>query len=185
MQFRKYLNQVLLFWLQSDILLRNAIQKLLRKVTADYEGDETAKSLNLGPVKLELRTESKVGGPSQQTLSEESFSARPVAPFPFKNEQLLTVDQKHRIEKVWASSRAIKKSRLDIQVDDEEMDADVTICTICHLNINSEKKECSTCLQPIHIECYDYNSEWAINGRGDMLSKMCNSTNRLAYADSI
>jgi hypothetical protein len=162
-------------------------QKLLRKVTADYEGDETARHLNLGPVKLELRTESKSGGPSQQTFSEEENSARPVAPFPFKNEQLLTVNQKHRIEKVWASSRAIKKSRLDNQMDAEQVDVyiDVTVCTICQLNINSEKKECSACLQSIHIECYDYNSEWAINGRGNMLCKMCNSTNRLAYADSI
>ena len=79
------------------------------EVMLKYEGDETARNLNLGPVKHELRTVDYEGGSTANSFSEVQSSARPVAPFPFQNEQLLDDSLKYRLENVWTSSRAIKR----------------------------------------------------------------------------
>jgi hypothetical protein len=68
-------------------------------VTADYEDDETAKNLNLGPVTRELRTVGSDGGPAVQSFRELSFRARPVYSFPFQLGSLLDENQRHRLEK--------------------------------------------------------------------------------------
>jgi hypothetical protein len=113
---------------------------LLKTVTADYEDDETAKNLNLGPVTRELRTVGSDGGPAVQSFRELSFRARPVHSFPFQLGSLLDENQRHRLEKVWASSRALKRNRNDDDLDNINPDINLSICALCGSAIDSEKK---------------------------------------------
>ena len=152
--------------------------KLFLEVTTRYEGDETAMNLSLGPVKHELRTLDNSGGPASN-FSELTHSARPVAPFPFKNEKLLDDDSKHRIEKVWMSSRAVKKSRLEKHNDQEE--GNVNLCYCCDLEIGQEKIECFVCNLCVHSDCLEvYKPEWQIDNEGFATCKLCSSFDRLA-----
>ena len=155
-------------------------QKLLIKVTSDYERDETAKNLNLGPVKHELRTINSSCGHAKQAFSELSYSARPVAPFPFQNEDLLDDNQKYRLTDVWTSSRAIKKSRLERENEVSE-NALSLLCCFCKIVIEDEKVECSICSISAHSKCLEnYNSEWEICDEGHSICKQCCSFDRLA-----
>ena len=163
---------------------QNRRHNLLNTVTTQYEADETAMNLNLGPVKHELRTEDKFGGPNTQSFSELSTSARPVAPFPFKIEALLDDDQKYRLENVWASSRALKKNRCENDLDSRNLDDCTDLCTLCELRLNSDKKKCLICSIQVHTECLEnYNSEWEINCAGESVCKQCSTVDRLAFAD--
>lgn len=153
--------------------------KLLLEVTSKYEGDETALNLNLGPVKHELRTFDNSGGPARQSFSELTHSARPVAPFPFRNEQLLHDDEKYRIENIWMSSRAVKKSRLEKRHD--HIEGNASICYCCKLEVGIEKTECFVCNLCAHSDCLEiYKSEWQIDSEGVSTCKQCSSFDRLA-----
>jgi hypothetical protein len=90
---------------------------LQEKVLTLYEQDGTARNLKLGPVKHEWRTSDIEGCIIGKEFSEDESSARPVPPFPFLNGVLLDETQHYRIQKVWESSRALKRSRYD---NDEE-----------------------------------------------------------------
>ena len=159
-------------------------RKLLLSVTAQYEADETAKNLNLGPVVHELRTLHSSGGPTTQSFKESASSARPVSPFPFLNEPLLNDDQKYRLEKVWASSRALKRHRQENDVDVLDSDVLSGLCTYCKLEINVDKIECSLCSLVVHTDCFEnYNTEWDIS-EGVSTCKECSNFNRLASATS-
>ena len=153
-------------------------QNLLQEVTVKYEEDETARNLNLGPVKHEIRTLDSKGGPPTQSFREYARSARPVAPFPFLNEYLLDDDKKYRLENVWSSSRAIKKSRLE-EKDDRQGEID-TFCYFCKSEVDAGKVECSVCMVAAHLDCLEnYNSEWEIDSDGVSICKQCNSIDRL------
>ena len=157
-------------------------QKLLVEVTTKYEKDETARNLNLGPVKHELRTVDYEGGSTTNSFSEISSSARPVAPFPFQNEQLLDDSLKYRLENVWTSSRAIKKSRLEKHCDGKEKND--ALCIICNGRIGIEKVDCILCSASVHADCLkNYNMEWEIDSKGIVMCKQCSSINRLAQTD--
>ena len=153
-------------------------RNLLCTVTAQYEGDETAQNLNLGPVTRELRTVYSNGGPAVQSFRESSVSARPISPFPFQIESLLDVNQRYRLENVWASSRALKKNRCD----NVESEPDSPLCLLCNLPLNLDKVACSICSVSVHLDCLEsYNSEWETNDIGDSTCKQCSAVNRLAY----
>ena len=155
---------------------------LLRTVTAQYEDDETARNLNLGPVTRELRTVDSNGGPAAQSFRELSFSARPTSPFPFQPESLLDDDHRYRLQNVWASSRALKKKRCDDNLDNLELGADFSLCSLCHLPLDSEKVACCVCAISVHSDCVEtFNSEWETNDVGDSICKQCSAVNRLAY----
>jgi hypothetical protein len=126
-------------------------QKLLREVTEKYEGDDTAKNLNLGPVKHELRIQNGAGRPATQSFQEFNCSTRPVAPFPFQNEQLLRDHEKYRLHNVWTSSRAVKKSRLERNLLNEV--GDIIFCALCKLEIGTEKVDCVVCSAFAHSDC--------------------------------
>ena len=141
-------------------------------------------NLNLGPVKHELRTEDKFGGPNTQSFRELSTSARPVSPFPFKIEALLDDNQKYRLENVWASSRALKKNRCVDNLDNIDLDDCTELCTLCELRLNSDKKKCIICSIQVHTECLEsYNSEWEINCGGESVCIQCSTVDRLAFTD--
>jgi hypothetical protein len=165
-------------------------KNLLRKVTAEYEGDETAQNLRLGPVKLEMRTVDSSGGSNIQSFMEASNSARPVSPFPFLNESLLSEDQMYRLEMVWSSSRALKKSRLENDPENLEININFELCVLCQLEIEFEKIECSLCPSFVHTNCLEKdNSEWEINDAGIAICNECSAVDstieRLAHVDSI
>lgn len=160
-------------------------RKLLLTVTAQYEADETARNLNLGPVVHELRTVHSSGGPTPQSFKESASSARPVSPFPFLNESLLNDDQKYKLERVWASSRALERHRHDKDVDILDPDAISGLCTICNFQITVDKVECALCLMCVHTDCLEnYNSEWELTDLGVSICKECSTINRLAYTGS-
>lgn len=153
-------------------------QKLLREVTEKYEGDDTAKNLNLGPVKHELRIQNGAGRPATQSFQEFSCSARPVAPFPFQNEQLLQDHEKYRLHNVWTSSRAVKKSRLERNLVNEV--GDIMFCALCKLEIGTEKVDCVVCSAFAHSDCLEhYNSEWIVDNEGVATCKECSAIERL------
>lgn len=154
---------------------------LLHTVTAQYEEDETAKNLNLGPVTLELRTVGSDGGPALQSFKELSFSARPVPPFPFQIGSLLDECQRYRLEKVWASSRALKRNRNENDLDNIDPDSILSLCALCGFAVDSEKIICSSCQLSVHPDCLEnYNSEWESNDMGDSFCKECSGNIRLA-----
>ena len=153
-------------------------------MTAQYEDDETARNLNLGPVTRDLRTVGNDGGPAPQSFRESSFSARPVSPFPFQIESLLDENQKYRLENVWASSRALKRNRNKSDQDNIDPDSNIRLCMFCNLEINSEETVCSVCSVAAHSDCLEnYNSEWEINHLGDSVCKQCSTIDRLIYAE--
>lgn len=159
-------------------------QDLLRTVTAQYEHDETARNLNLGPVTRELRTVDSDGGPAGQSFRESSFSARPVSPFPFQRETLLDESQRYRIENVWASSRALKRNRNDNDLDNVDQDANISLCVLCDAAINTDRTVCGVCSISVHSDCLEnYNSEWETNDQGESICKQCCTIIRLAYVE--
>ena len=94
-------------------------------------------------------------------------------------EPLLDESQRYRIENVWASSRALKKSRSENNVNDDECDNN--FCVLCKQMIDIEKVECSVCLTLVHVQCIEtYNSEWGTNDLSEAVCKECNAISRLA-----
>ena len=157
-------------------------RNLLLTVRALYEADETAMNLNLGPVVHELRTVHSTGGPTAQSFKESASSARPVSPFLFLNESLLNEDQRYRLKNVWASSRALKRPRQEMDVDILDSNVNFEICLICELEMNLDKVECSLCAICIHRDCFEsYNSEWEVTDSGASICKQCSTIDRLAY----
>ena len=159
---------------------------LLRKVTAEYEGNETAMNLKLGPVKHELRTVESIGDVTPQSFTESAYSARPVSPFPFLNESLLNEDQMYRLENVWASSRALKRTRVQNNLENLDNNINHEICFLCNLELTSENIECSMCSLTVHANCLENNnSEWDISDIGIAICKQCCTIDRLVYVDSV
>ena len=65
-------------------------QKILDAANEEYENDVTAKNLEMGPDKLEFRSTDSNGCITGNAFCESNtMRARPVPPFPFKNDELL------------------------------------------------------------------------------------------------
>ena len=156
-------------------------QTLQDKVISNYEQDETAKNLNLGPTKHQWRTSDSEGCISGKEFSEYELSARPVPPFPFVRGDLLDESQLHRIKKVWESSRALRRERRETDEENEEVDIDRIICNCCEEEMITIEIKCSFCVSQIHSECYETNNstEWEINVNGEIMCKNCSGINRM------
>jgi hypothetical protein len=128
-------------------------QKLLDAANEEYKNDVTAKNLKMGPGKLEFRSTDSDGCITGNAFCESSFSARPVSPFPFKNDELLDETQIKRLEDVWAISRGIKKRRT--QQDSDQVDV---FCCICNDVISAARSICTKCHMNFHPSCLDDNS---------------------------
>lgn len=159
---------------------QNRRQCLQDKVISKYEGDQTAQNLNLGPVKHEWRTCDSDGCINGKDFCETEFSARPVPPFPFLNECLLNESQRHRIQDVWESSRALKRSRNDEDYDAVENE-ESQVCSYCANFISEGKEVCNACGVVIHASCLEYNTEWETTAEGQLRCKNCSSFNRMEF----
>ena len=132
-------------------------QKLLDAANEEYENNVTCKTLKIGPGKLELRSTDSNGCITGSAFCESTMSARPVPPFPFKNDDLLGTTQLQRLEDVWAISRGIKERR-NLQ-DSDAIDDQIDIfCCICNDVITAERSICTTCRINFHPFCLEINS---------------------------
>ena len=132
-------------------------------------------------MKHEWRTCDTDGCISGKDFYETEFSARPVPPYPFLNEILLDESQRHRIHDVWESSRALQRSRNDVNHERKEMEENV-VCTHCENTDMESKVLCSACGAAIHTACLESNdSEWGNNAVGHLACKSCSSFDRMAF----
>ena len=145
-------------------------QKLLDAANEEYEINVTCITLKIGPGKLELRSTDSNGCITGSAFCESTMSARPVPPFPFKNDELLDETQIQRLEEVWAISRGIKKRRTQQESDviDDQIDI---FCCICNDVITAARSICTTCHMNFHPSCLENNS--AITETGETICKNC------------
>jgi hypothetical protein len=112
------------------------------------------------PVKHEYRTAGADGVLSGIQLQESENSAKPVPPFPFLKEELLSSDEdKQRLNNIWEWSRSIN-CRKKISINDDAQ------CAICNeVLINSDHLiRCYNCESPAHDSCISIHSTgWAEN----------------------
>jgi hypothetical protein len=94
------------------VLSTNAIE--------EYQENETARHLNLGPSQREIKTFDINGNAPTTTFFEAGDSARAVTPFPFQPELLLDDSTMHRIENVWKTTQALKNARKKDEAEDNE-----------------------------------------------------------------
>ena len=106
---------------------REQRQERLGMLNEVFETDITAQNLKMGPVKHEYRTAGADGVLSGKQLQESTQSAKPVPPFPFCKEDLLTsAEDRQRLSNIWEWSRSIstKKKTSDI------------VCVICDKSLD-------------------------------------------------
>jgi hypothetical protein len=98
--------------------LWEARQGRLDVLNDSFATDITAQNLGMGPVKHEYRTAGGDGVLSGTQSQESKNSAKPVPPFPFLKENLLTSDaDRQRLNNIWDWSRSIhSRKRPNLQV---------------------------------------------------------------------
>jgi hypothetical protein len=135
-------------------------QERLNELNTIFETDETAKNLKMGPVKHEYRTAGADGVLSGIQLQETEHSAKPVPPFPFLKEDLLSTNEdKERLNDIWEWSRSIN-CRKKVSTNDDSK------CAICkEVLINSDHLvRCHHCKTPAHESCIaTHSTGWAEN----------------------
>ena len=121
-------------------------QQRLDLLNESLQCDITAQNLKMGPVK-EYRTAGGDGVLSGKQYQESSTSAKPVPPFSFRKEDLLTSDEdKQRLNNIWDWTKSLKSSRL------EHSDLNCDICN--ELIPDSEQHlRCFNCGSPAHESC--------------------------------
>jgi hypothetical protein len=86
-------------------------QKRLRMLNVKFESDITAQNLKMGLVKHECRT--AVGDGVLSGRQDSATSSKPVPPFPFRKEDLLTSDEdRQRLSNIWDWTKSLKASRM-------------------------------------------------------------------------
>ena len=135
-------------------------QARLNLLTAFYEKDVTAQNLKMGPVKHEYRTAGEDGVLAGKQVQESMHSAKPVPPFPFLNENLLTSEaDKDRLNDIWEWTKSIhsrKKSNSNVE----------TPCSICSGVITDSDSvlRCFNCKITTHESCLGtQNTGWCEN----------------------
>ena len=132
----------------------------LNVITENFSSDVTAQNLRMGPVKHEYRTAGVDGVLSGKQNQESTNSAKPVPPFPFRNEELLkSDDDKQRLIDIWDWTKSLNsKKKLAVQVDNS--------CGICQGILDSfdEIGRCHNCKTPAHEACLGTHSTgWTKN----------------------
>ena len=83
------------------VRLENTKERL-NKLNETYEQDITAQNLKMGPARHEFRTAGGDGVMSGKQLQESTHSAKPVPPFQFLKQDLLTNESdKKRLNDIW------------------------------------------------------------------------------------
>ena len=135
---------------------REQRQNRLGLLNEVYETDITAQNLKIGPVKHEFRTAGSDSVLSGKQLQESTYSAKPVPPFPFCKEDLLTNEEDmKRLNDIWEWSRSInKKKKSDM------------LCDICKRSLanDDQMEHCYNCKTLVHESCLHTNSTgWSEN----------------------
>jgi hypothetical protein len=137
---------------------RDQRQERLGLLNAEYETDITAQNLKMGPEKHEYRTAGADGVLSGKQLQESTQSAKPVPPFPFCKEDLLTNEvDKQRLNNIWEWSRSInmrKKPTVSAEMS----------CYICSKSLDESDitERCYNCKEPVHESClHTDNTGWS------------------------
>jgi hypothetical protein len=127
-------------------------------LNAEYETDITAQNLKMGPVKHEFRTAAADGVLSGKQLQESTQSAKPVPPFPFCKEDLLTNEvDKQQLNNIWEWSRSInmrKKPTVFAEMS----------CYICSKSSDESDitERCYNCKESVHESClHTDNTGWS------------------------
>ena len=137
---------------------RDQRQERLGLLNEEYETDITAQNLKMGPVKHEFRTAGADGVLSGKQLHESTQSAKPVPPFPFCKENLLTSEvDKQRLNNIWEWSRSISmRKKLTVSAE--------TSCFICGKSLDESDitERCYNCKEPVHESClHTNNTGWS------------------------
>ena len=122
-------------------------QQRLNLLNNSFQCDVTAQNLKMGPVKHEYRTAGSDGVLSGKQYQESSTSAKPVPPFPFLKEDLLTSDEeKQRLNNIWDWAKSLKSERIEHATLN---------CDICNEVIADSELllRCSSCSTPAHESC--------------------------------
>ena len=135
-------------------------QERLGLLNEVYETDITAQNLKMGPVKREFRTAGSDGVLSGKQLQESAHSAKPVPPFPFCKEDLLTSEEDvKRLNDVWEWSRSINTKKKNVSTTDMS-------CVICKKGLaeNDQMERCYNCKSVVHEAClHTNNTGWSEN----------------------
>ena len=141
----------------------------LNVITENFSSDVTAQNLRMGPVKHEYRTAGVDGVLSGKQNQESTNSAKPVPPFPFRNEELLKSDNdKQRLIDIWDWTKSLNsKKKLAVQVDNS--------CGICQgiLDNFDEIGRCHNCKTPAHEACLGTHSTGRTKNEENLYCGQC------------
>ena len=129
----------------------------LTKLNETYEQDITAQNLKMGPVRHEFRTAGGDGVLSGKQLQESTHSAKPVPPFPFLKQDLLTNESdKKRLNDIWDWTKSISFKKKDIALAQMK-------CAICEeiIALSDLLQRCFNCKTAVHESCLStQNTGW-------------------------
>ena len=125
----------------------------LEAITKEFENDELAQVLGMGPMQHQYKAEATAGAAGGSDASrDESVSAvskaKPVPPFPFaKVDRLVDEGVKKRLELVHEFSRKLKQKRSG--------SGEVTECVICGgvIPADHDVRHCDECFATVHRTC--------------------------------
>lgn len=132
----------------------------LNVITENFLSDVTAQNLGMGPIKHEYRTAGRDGVLSGRQYQESAASAKPVPPFPFRNEELLkSSNDKQRLIDIWDWTKSLRSRKKQAVQDDNN-------CAICKGKLDEFDKigRCHNCKTPAHEACLGTHSTgWTKN----------------------
>lgn len=149
-------------------------QGRLNLLTAFFEKDTTAQNLKMGPVKHEYRTAGGDGVLAGKQMQESLYSAKPVPPFPFVKENLLTSEaDRDRLNDIWDWTKSINSRNLNVEGP----------CSICGgiITDSDSLQRCFNCKIPIHESCLGtQNTGWSEN-EDNLFCEQCFMFNHIGF----